>query len=142
MASQDYLGVEKTYYRPVPRGFEAELADARRTADVVLIDTPGADTPTTTGFDYVNADVLLNQLSNDGGDLVGVVDWEEACIGDPLADLAIARLDLLWAFGLEPMRAFTGRYAALSGLDLYDLPLWDLDAALRPVTPALRLPTR
>lgn len=26
IAAQDYLGVEKTYYRPVPRGFEAELA--------------------------------------------------------------------------------------------------------------------
>ncbi|MFN0021075.1 MAG: replication-associated recombination protein A [Pirellulaceae bacterium] len=27
VAAQDYLGVEKTYYRPVPRGFEAELAE-------------------------------------------------------------------------------------------------------------------
>lgn len=26
VAAQDYLGVEKEYYRPVPRGFEAELA--------------------------------------------------------------------------------------------------------------------
>jgi len=26
IAAQDYLGVEKEYYRPVPRGFEAELA--------------------------------------------------------------------------------------------------------------------
>ncbi|MCE9547551.1 MAG: replication-associated recombination protein A [Planctomycetia bacterium] len=26
IAPQDYLGVEKTYYRPVPRGFEVELA--------------------------------------------------------------------------------------------------------------------
>jgi putative ATPase len=26
IAAQDYLGVEKTYYRPVPRGFEVELA--------------------------------------------------------------------------------------------------------------------
>lgn len=26
VAAQDYLGVERTYYRPVPRGFEAELA--------------------------------------------------------------------------------------------------------------------
>lgn len=27
VAAQDYLGVERTYYRPVPRGFEAELAE-------------------------------------------------------------------------------------------------------------------
>ncbi len=78
--------------------------------------------------DYWPGNLLWN-----GGRLVGVVDWEEACIGDPLADVAIARLELLWAFGLEPMRAFTQRYAALSGVDLADLPLWDLDAALRPV---------
>jgi len=28
------------------------------------------DTPTRNGFDYVNSDVLINQLSNDGGDVV------------------------------------------------------------------------
>lgn len=27
IAAQDYLGVEREYYRPVPRGFETELAD-------------------------------------------------------------------------------------------------------------------
>ena len=26
VAAQDYLGIDKTYYHPVPRGFEAELA--------------------------------------------------------------------------------------------------------------------
>ena len=67
------------------------------------------------------------------GRLVGIVDWEEACLGDPIADVAIARLELLWAFGPEAMHAFTQRYATLSGFDLADLPYWDLDAALRPV---------
>ena len=27
VAAQDYLGVEREYYRPVPRGFEVELAE-------------------------------------------------------------------------------------------------------------------
>jgi putative ATPase len=27
VAAQDYLGVEREYYRPVPRGFEKELAE-------------------------------------------------------------------------------------------------------------------
>ena len=27
IASQDYLGVEREYYQPVPRGFEAELIE-------------------------------------------------------------------------------------------------------------------
>jgi aminoglycoside phosphotransferase (APT) family kinase protein len=68
-----------------------------------------------------------------GGAIVAVVDWEEACIGDPLADLAIARLDILWAHGLDCMVEFTHQYMAASpGTDFGDLPYWDLDAALRP----------
>ncbi|HQU41202.1 MAG: AAA family ATPase [Planctomycetia bacterium 21-64-5] len=31
IAAQDYLGVEREYYRPVPRGFEAELAERLQT---------------------------------------------------------------------------------------------------------------
>ena len=31
IAAQDYLGVEREYYRPVPRGFEAELVDRLKT---------------------------------------------------------------------------------------------------------------
>ncbi len=31
VAAQDYLGVEREYYRPVPRGFEAELAERLKT---------------------------------------------------------------------------------------------------------------
>ena len=27
IAAQDYLGIEREYYRPAPRGFETELAD-------------------------------------------------------------------------------------------------------------------
>jgi putative ATPase len=27
IAAQDYLGVDREYYRPVPRGFEQELAE-------------------------------------------------------------------------------------------------------------------
>ncbi|MGC3966657.1 MAG: hypothetical protein QM775_04605 [Pirellulales bacterium] len=30
VAAQDYLGVDKTYYHPVPRGFEAELRTGLR----------------------------------------------------------------------------------------------------------------
>src|SRR5690606_20855011 len=47
------------------------------------------------------------------GRLAAVIDWEDAALGDPLADLAISRLDLLWIFGPEAMRAFTDRYRSL-----------------------------
>ncbi len=66
------------------------------------------------------------------GRLVGIVDWEDAAIGDPLADIAISRLDLLWAFGAEAMDRFTREYAAVVAIDFANLPYWDLCAALRP----------
>lgn len=72
-----------------------------------------------------------NTLWNDGR-LVAVIDWEDAAVGDPLADVANARLELLWARGLDAMQEFTRRYAAnATGVDLTDLPYWDLWADLR-----------
>jgi aminoglycoside phosphotransferase (APT) family kinase protein len=64
--------------------------------------------------------------------LAAVLDWEDAAIGDPLADLGSARLEFLWWFGREGMEAFTERYRAESGIDVGNLPYWDLRAALRP----------
>ena len=70
------------------------------------------------------------------GQLLAVVDWEDALLGDPLADLAYARLEILWAFGHEAMQDFTERYRdardAMPPLDFRNLPFWDLWAALRP----------
>ena len=71
-----------------------------------------------------------NVLWRDGR-LAGVVDWEDAAVGDPLADLAIARVDMSWGLGREAMEAFTARYAERTGFDLCALPYWDLRAALR-----------
>lgn len=69
-----------------------------------------------------------------GERLAAVIDWEDAALGDPLADVAICRLDMLWAFGVEVMAAFSEAYcAAASPVDCADLPCWDLYAALRPI---------
>ncbi len=61
--------------------------------------------------------------------LAVVVDWEDAMVGDPLADLAIARSNLVWSHGPGPCRAFTSRYAERTGFDLDGLWLWDIHAA-------------
>lgn len=66
------------------------------------------------------------------GHLVAVIDWEDAAIGDPLADLGNTRLELLWAFGADAMTQFTATYRSLANLDFTNLPYWDLCAALRP----------
>lgn len=66
------------------------------------------------------------------GRLTAVIDWEDAAVGDPLADLGNIRLELLWAAGSEAMERLTERYRQLTGRDLAPLPYWDLVAALRP----------
>lgn len=73
-----------------------------------------------------------NVLWRDGR-IVAVIDWEEAKLGDPLSDVAISRLDILWAYGIDAMHAFTDRYRAMTTVDFWNLPYWDLWAALRPV---------
>lgn len=87
-----------------------------------------------------NADVTLHgdywpgNLLWRNGKLVGVIDWEDAMIGDPLADLANTRLELLWALGIEAMEAFTQAYRGLRpDVGCANLALWDLYAALKPM---------
>jgi aminoglycoside phosphotransferase (APT) family kinase protein len=90
-------------------------------------------------FPQRNAFVLLhgdfwpgNILWRDG-QLVAVIDWEDAQVGDPLADLANSRLEILWAFGIDAMHSFTHYYQSMTTIDFTNLPYWDLCAALRPV---------
>jgi aminoglycoside phosphotransferase (APT) family kinase protein len=89
-------------------------------------------------FERLNPAVLLhgdfwpgNIMWRDGR-LAAVLDWEDAAVDDPLADVAVSRQDVLWAFGAEAMDYFTERYRELSALDWTNLPGWDLCAALRP----------
>jgi aminoglycoside phosphotransferase (APT) family kinase protein len=84
-----------------------------------------------------NADALLhgdywpgNLLWRDAR-LVAVIDWEDATLGDPLADFAISRLDILWIFGDQAYHSFTKYYMSLMAIDYRSLPYWDLYAALR-----------
>src|SRR5438552_3145426 len=86
-----------------------------------------------------NIDVLLhgdfwpgNVLWKDGQP-VAIIDWEDAASGDPLADVANSRLEILWAFGSDAMQCFTDEYQSMTAIDFSPLPYWDLCAALRPI---------
>jgi aminoglycoside phosphotransferase (APT) family kinase protein len=68
------------------------------------------------------------------GRLAAIIDWEEARVGDPLADLANSRLEILWAFGEAAMHRFTRQYLMMTHHDTSHLPYWDLCAALRPAS--------
>ncbi|HEX2913415.1 MAG TPA: phosphotransferase family protein [Chloroflexia bacterium] len=68
------------------------------------------------------------------GKLAAILDWEDAALGDPLADLGNSRLEIAWAFGIEAMHTFTRHYRSITNLDFTSLPYWDLCAALRPAS--------
>jgi aminoglycoside phosphotransferase (APT) family kinase protein len=68
------------------------------------------------------------------GRLIAVIDWEDAALGDPLADVANTRLEILWAFGIDAMHSFTQHYQSTTSIDFTNLPVWDLFAALRPAS--------
>jgi aminoglycoside phosphotransferase (APT) family kinase protein len=112
--------------------YEDETAEERAVAETLVAVWPLAAR---------NAETLLhgdfwpgNVLWRDG-QLVGVIDWEDAALGDPLADLANTRFELLWAYGADAMREFTRAYTSLRrDLDLTQLPYWDLYADLRLAT--------
>lgn len=67
-----------------------------------------------------------------GGTLSAALDWEDAALGDPLADVGKTRLELLFFQGDRAMQDVTRAYAGATGADLTALPSWDLHAALRP----------
>lgn len=65
------------------------------------------------------------------GELVAVLDWEDACWGDPLVDLACARVELTCAYGAGACERFTAGYLddrrnSSMQIDLTDLALWDV----------------
>jgi aminoglycoside phosphotransferase (APT) family kinase protein len=64
--------------------------------------------------------------------IVAVIDWEEAAFGDPMADLANIRLEIVWHFGTAAMNMLTDEYLARRpSVGTATLPVWDLRAALR-----------
>lgn len=76
--------------------------------------------------DFWTGNVLWRQ-----GELAAVLDWEDAVLGDPQADVAGARLELLWALGADAMELFTAAYRQASGDPLRDLPAFDAAEADR-----------
>lgn len=58
--------------------------------------------------------------------LVAVLDWEDAAVGDPLTDVACARVELCCARDETTAERFTAIYAELASTDMARLPWWDL----------------
>jgi len=71
--------------------------------------------------DYWPGNVLWMQ-----GKIAALIDWEDACLGDPVADLACARVELLCQYGQAAMHDFTTHYLDRSQpIDIRSLPIWE-----------------
>lgn len=63
------------------------------------------------------------------GRLIAILDWEDAALGDPAADVAGCRLELLWKHGPAAVERFTRSYARERPLDVRRLALWEVYVA-------------
>ncbi len=86
---------------------------------------PPDQPPQRNGLALLHGDFWPGNVLWQAGRLTGIIDWEDARLGDPVADVANSRLEILWAYGAAAMTAFTQRYAALNALDFTELPRWD-----------------
>lgn len=62
------------------------------------------------------------------GRIAAVIDWEDTALGDPLADVAGCRVELLWRYGQGAPEGFTACYQEASGaaIDRRALARWEL----------------
>lgn len=83
----------------------------------------------------LHGDFWIGNILWKDGKISGVIDWENAMLGDPVADLAVSRIDFaMGPFGVEAMMNFTEQYQSRVKLNYKYLPYWDLYAALRHVS--------
>ncbi|THF85025.1 phosphotransferase family protein [Deinococcus sp. KSM4-11] len=112
---------------PAPQGLPDEsLSESRIRAALA------AHPPPLGRLSVLHGDLWPGNTLWSGGALSAVLDWEDAGLGDPLADVGNTRLELLFFHGQSAMQDFTRAYAGAGGTDLSPLPIWDLRAALRP----------
>jgi aminoglycoside phosphotransferase (APT) family kinase protein len=112
-----------------PRVIDDTLAESRIRATLRLSLPPQSkNTTVLLHGDYWPGNILWRDAQ-----LVGIIDWEDAALGDPLSDLGNARFEIMWALGTDAMQAFTQHYQSIMPLDYAALPYWDLYAALRAI---------
>jgi aminoglycoside phosphotransferase (APT) family kinase protein len=111
------------------KGSTEDFADGERIREILLavMPLPQRNSPALLHGDYWPGNVVWQ-----GGRIAAVIDWEDAAVGDPLADVSNARLEILWAFGPDCMDDFTRHYhTSRPQTDFTGLPYWDLYAAFR-----------
>jgi hypothetical protein len=88
--------------------------------------SPATNPPALLHGDYWPGNILWQD-----GQITAIIDWEDAQVGDPLSDVANARLEILFFCGEAAMHSFTQHYQAASDSTFDMLPFWDMVAAYR-----------
>jgi len=79
-------------------------------------------------IDYWSGNILW-----EGNEISAVLDWEEAACGDPLIDVAYARLNMYLMELPEAADEFLRVYQAETGRAVENLAFWEMAAAVRPM---------
>jgi aminoglycoside phosphotransferase (APT) family kinase protein len=103
---------------------EGPAWDALRAHLSSMTATPYPGSPTLLHGDFWPENLLWRD-----GAIVAVLDWEDAALGDPMSDLAVARLELRYRFGTAGMQHITDAYARHHEVDRERLALWQIYAA-------------
>jgi aminoglycoside phosphotransferase (APT) family kinase protein len=118
-------------YRPYPLGMHRPPAWAARpdvwtrAIDVLEGSGPPGDERRFIHRDYHPGNVLWH-----GGRVAGIVDWVNASIGSPWADVGHCRVNIASELGHEAADRFLELYRVVAGrTDDYD-PYWDISAAI------------
>ncbi len=77
----------------------------------------------------LHGDFWPENLLWQNGHIAGILDWEDAAVGDPLSDVACSRVELRYKFGPTAMQWFTEAYARHCEVDPRRLALWQIYAA-------------
>lgn len=110
-----------------PETMDAAMREPEIRAAIEATGVPRTPRPVLLHGDYWPGNVVWQ-----GDEIAAVIDWESAAAGDPLADVAMTRLDLCFAYGADAAATFTERYRRSRPFADADLVVWDLVAALRP----------
>ena len=83
---------------------------------------------------FLHGDFWPGNILWKGKEIVGLLDWEYAAIGDPVSDIAVASLELRYSLGEEGMTKFQEQCSNFLDIDPFRLSLWMIYVASSTLT--------
>ncbi|MEZ4624682.1 MAG: aminoglycoside phosphotransferase family protein [Thermomicrobiales bacterium] len=111
---------------PTADQLDTSLSEPQIRAALASVDPPATREDVLLHGDFWPGNLIWDRHGNPHA-----IDWEDAAIGDPLCDLANARLEWRLARNARVSERFTRRYVEITGRGIESLPWWDLWAALK-----------